>query len=263
MSDTNKYMSFEEAYDTINWTLGLYLAEQFEDEDPEVDDVEAADNGEIVECDKNNNKLLEMVGVTSDRTFVTINEGANIDAIKIVKELKKTLKENSKQIKGYLSTGNYAEAKKAVTFAKKEINDARAKFNKIDFDSIGSLILGNYAAALQSLIPSMPFGVIGVLGYHSALVGAFSGKSAVSVGAKMTAGSVSSAVAGFIYGIKLLKDTIGQIRLMISDAKKDEFSVKSFNAIRSKINAYFDSMVKVYDKFEKVIEEESKKNKNK
>ena len=180
---------------------------------------------EDLDIEENNNsnnvlsedyELLKMIGV--------VNEGANLDGRRIIKDLKATLKENTKQIKSYMATGKYDEAKKCVEFAKKEIKKAKAEFEKIDQDSLISMITGNWIDYFQTMISCFPYLIF----------------------------------APIAASIKSIKSLIAQIRQIVSDVKNDNFTAGTLNSLRAKFNAYFDEMTKTYDKIEKEIASKKK-----
>lgn len=216
--------------------------------------VEAYQNEEILD------NIEENSFVNESGEIVALDEGANIDAIKIVKNLKKDLKENSEKIKKDLYVLDKAKIKKDIDEAKKMIKDAKAKFNTIDFDSIGSVILGFLASGLQNLVPTLPFvGIravgsgIAIKGFRDLMMGA-SGLGSVKAGAALRAGGgIGIAVVSIVQAIKGL---VAEIKQIVRDAKNDNITAGTFNIVRAKISNYFDKTLKLYENYEKALFEE-------
>ena len=202
----------------------------------------------------------------SEDSEEVVEEGANLDIRAIWKDAKKDSKAHIKKYKSFLKAEDYKSAAKELDYVSKNLKKARDEMKKVDADSVGSAILGFFAADLlvivETIIPTS-IQIAGVTITTASITkimlksGGIDPKlladmikgggglvpKGVAIGQVVTkVGKVATLISKIIIIVKDLKTLINEIK---SDK---EVTVKNFNLYRNRLLRYMDDSIKHIDK---------------
>ena len=200
----------------------------------------------------------------SEESDEIVEEGANLDIRAIWKDAKKDSKAHIKEYKKFLKAEDYKSAAKELDYVSKNLKKARDEMKKVDADSVGSAILGFFAADLLTTIETIIPTSIQVAGKSIQIASAIKW---ASKDGSIDFGKIASIIHGgfvpkgvafgqIITKIGQLATIIQKIIIIVKDLKTftnevksdEEITVKNFNLYRNRLLRYADDSIKQVEK---------------